>query len=108
MIHKLKISTEYLNDIIRFEKTFEVRNNDRNFKVGDYLSLEEYGKDDEYTGRFILVKVTYILKDKSFCKDEYVVMSIIPCRIQSTDGIDDMIYAREGLPVYGQKEEGEL
>ena len=36
MIHQLKIESKYFEDIASGKKTFEVRNNDRNFIVGDW------------------------------------------------------------------------
>lgn len=41
MIHELKILPEYFNEIMYGRKKFEVRFNDRNFKVGDTLLLKE-------------------------------------------------------------------
>lgn len=41
MIHQLKIDSQYFSKIIKGEKTFEVRKNDRDFHVGDYLGLNE-------------------------------------------------------------------
>ena len=48
MIHYLKITQPYLGMMERGEKTFEMRKNDRNFKVGDVLLLYEFDpeKDD--------------------------------------------------------------
>ena len=36
-LHILKIKREYFNDILRGRKTFELRKNDRDFKVGEYV-----------------------------------------------------------------------
>ena len=41
-IHKLKLNAAYYDDSASGIKTFEIRNNDRNFKVGDILELREY------------------------------------------------------------------
>ncbi|MBC1934587.1 ASCH/PUA domain-containing protein [Listeria seeligeri] len=72
-IHELKILPEYYRAIIKGRKTFEVRKNDRNFKVGDCLILKEF-KDEKYTGWKITVEVTYITDYEQ--KEEYVVMGI--------------------------------
>lgn len=60
------------------DKTFEVRKNDRNFKVGDTLILREYYNESrEYTGRSVTVKVTHILSGGQFGIDgDRVIMSI--------------------------------
>ena len=73
--HYLKIKPLYYRAIAKGLKNFEVRYNDRNFKVGDMLHLQEY-LDGEYTGREILAEVTYIMDDPTFCKEGYVVMAI--------------------------------
>lgn len=76
MVHKLKTLPEYFEAVRTGIKTFEVRKNDRNFKVGDILILLEWdGK--QYTGRKEQRKVSYILNNPDFCKEGYVVMSIL-------------------------------
>ena len=42
MIHELKIKNEYLLAVIDGSKTFELRKDDRGYKVGDYLQLQSY------------------------------------------------------------------
>ncbi len=39
MIHKLKIQTEYLNNLINGSKKSEIRNNDRDYQKGDILQF---------------------------------------------------------------------
>lgn len=62
------------------EKTFEIRDNDRNYKVGDILVQEEWDHErSEYTGRSKSFKITYILFDSSYgMKTGYVILAIIP------------------------------
>ena len=62
MTHELKIKAEYLKEITEGNKNFELRRNDRDFKVGDWLHLREY-INGQYTGRFYTVLIKYILKD---------------------------------------------
>lgn len=76
MVHELKILPEYFQEIIYGRKTFEVRYNDRNFKVGDTLLLREW-QDGAYTGKAIERKVTYILDDPKYIKRGFVVMAIM-------------------------------
>ena len=88
MIHQLKCESKYFEDIALGKKTFEVRNNDRNFRVGDFLALNELtphscNKKGEHkeTGRCCIVYVNYILDDPAFCKEGYVVLGIEACSI---------------------------
>lgn len=61
--HKLKIWPEYFELVINEKKSFEVRKNDRDFKVGDMLILREWNPETEkYTGSHIHRRVTYILR----------------------------------------------
>lgn len=77
MIHELKIEHQYFDAITEGIKTFEIRKNDRNYKVGDYLGLNELDDTHEgYSGRSLLAKVIYIADDKRFIKEGYVVMGI--------------------------------
>lgn len=74
-IHRLKIKPNYFKDVVAETKRFEVRYNDRNYKVGDILVLEEFDKKG-YTGRCINVEITYICDDPQFTKQDYVVLGI--------------------------------
>ena len=44
-IHKLKLNAKYYEDSERGIKTFEIRKNDRDYKIGDVLELREYIED---------------------------------------------------------------
>lgn len=74
MTHDLKIRPEYFEAIIRGDKTFEVRFNDRNYQVDDILHLKEYD-GNAYTGRELIAKVAYLLDKPSYCKDGLVIMA---------------------------------
>jgi len=78
MLHELKTWPSAFSAVLASIKTHEVRINDRDFKVGDLLNLQEYdiGKT-AYTGRFLVVEVTYITPGGTFgVPDDMVVMSI--------------------------------
>lgn len=82
MIHQLKCEAQYFEDCVSGRKTFEVRKNDRNFHLGDYLALNELTKATKVeTGRSALFHVIYILNDKDFVKEGYVVLGIEPCNV---------------------------
>lgn len=73
-VHKLKILPEYYNAQIEGKKNFEIRKNDRNFKVGDKLMLYEIDKKTKQkTGRLLEAQVTYITDYAQ--KEGYVVMA---------------------------------
>lgn len=77
MIHALKTLPEYFEAVWENKKTFELRENDRDFKVGDYLALNEWD-GEKYTGRTTLVEVIYILDPNEVmtCAGGYVIMGI--------------------------------
>ena len=81
MIHQLKQSAKYFKDVISIKKTFEVRKNDRNFKVGDFLALNELDEAGKETGKCALFRVEYILDEPEYCKEGYVTLSIKPCKV---------------------------
>jgi hypothetical protein len=92
MLHLLKTESKYFRKIAEVDKTYEVRKNDRDFRKGDYLGLNEItdhicnseGERKE-TGNFILVKVLDVLSDERFVKPGYVIMSIRPCKISEIE-----------------------
>lgn len=58
MQHALKTVPKYFEKIQSGEKTFEIRRNDRPFKVGDKIILQEYD-NDAYTGREVEKIITH-------------------------------------------------
>lgn len=64
MMHIVKIWPEHFEDVKSRSKRVEIRVDDRNYKVGDKMLLQEYLPDDgEYTGKEITVLITHILRD---------------------------------------------
>jgi ASC-1-like (ASCH) protein len=79
MIHDLKCSKPYFEAVATGIKRFELRLNDRNYKVGDLLRLKEYCSFcQDYTGRSVIVSVLYILNLSEFQgnTDNMIIMSI--------------------------------
>lgn len=72
-IHELKILPEYFEAVVSGNKRFEIRKNDRGYKVGDILRLNEY-EDGKYTGNFHVAEITYITDYAQ--QDGYVVLGI--------------------------------
>ena len=71
-LHELKIKHEYLIEVDRGRKTFELRKNDRDYQVGDLIHFIDI-KDEEKVfntwgvepsiDKDALYKITYVLKD---------------------------------------------
>jgi len=65
--HELKCWPPYFDDVASGRKPFELRQNDRDFKVGDTLILREWlPESQQYTERSTVVRVTYLLEGGSF------------------------------------------
>lgn len=78
-VHELKILPEYFRAVKEGKKTFEIRKNDRNFNVGEYIDLREYSIDKGYTGNKLCLKIVYIITSEQFpqgLKDDYCVLGI--------------------------------
>ena len=105
MIHELKILPNYFIDVIKGEKTFEIRKNDRPFQKGDLLALNEFD-GQYYTGNSCLVYIDYILNDSEYVKKDMVVMSIKPCFVRKcTTPIRDCIDINDySVPLATRKE----
>ena len=79
MKHELKTLPKYYKAVVKGEKTFEVRKDDRDFQVGDTLLLQKYDNGqylvDEYES-----EITYILgrleDEKMFVADGFVILGI--------------------------------
>lgn len=57
-VHRLKIQQEYFDAVKERSKNFELRKNDRNYKVGDMVVLEV-----PLTNQGVTCKIKYVLKD---------------------------------------------
>ncbi len=66
MTHELKTWPAYFKYVKSGSKPFELRKDDRNYKVGDRLILKEYDAlEEQYSGDFVIVTVSYILRNAS-------------------------------------------
>lgn len=78
MKHRLKIEHRHFQDVLNLYKRFEIRFNDRDYKVGDLLELHEMSEDLlNYTGNVLTVKVNYLLDDFVGLAPGYVAMNIV-------------------------------
>lgn len=59
--HDVKLWMQFYDAVESGEKPFEVRVNDRDYRVGDTLLIREWSfTGQEYTGRFCRRKITYL------------------------------------------------
>jgi hypothetical protein len=60
--HKIKCWPQYFRAVKDERKPFEVRKEDRDYQVGDYLCLVEFDPaKDALTGDYLYRRVTYVL-----------------------------------------------
>ena len=77
--HDLKLHKRWFNDVANGIKTFEIRKDDRGYKVGDSLILREWEEIIGYSSFAVLAEVTYIIRHKDFSagiNEGYCVMGI--------------------------------
>lgn len=76
--HELKCWPAYFDQVAFGTKTFEVRLNDRGFRVGDELELREWDPHTmEYSGRSVLMTIRFVLEapePSTGLKDGYCVL----------------------------------
>lgn len=77
-IHELKTWKQYFVAVFSGLKNFEIRFNDRDFKVGDEVLLKEYDeKEGVYTGRILHRRIDYILHGGQFGLQEgFVILGL--------------------------------
>lgn len=81
-LHELKILPQYYEKVTSGEKRFEIRKDDRNFKVGDLIRLSEF--ENEYTGRNCLVEIIYKLDGGNYGLEKgYCILSIKPYKTET-------------------------
>lgn len=66
VVHEIKSWPRYFEGVWEGTKPFEVRKNDRDYRVGDRILQREWTPETErYTGREVLSDVTYVLDDSA-------------------------------------------
>jgi hypothetical protein len=62
-VHYLKTWPEFYEPLVADKKRCELRRNDRDYKVGDQLNLQEWDpKTGSGTGRFVIRRITHVLR----------------------------------------------
>lgn len=79
-VHELKCWPAYFDQVLSGEKNFEVRWDDRGFRVGDHLLLREWDPHTlEYSGRAMRIAIRFVLsapEPSSGLKDGYCVLGL--------------------------------
>jgi len=77
-VHDLKCWPDIFEVMNKKIKTFDLRKNDRDFKINDILVLHEYDPNEKkYTGNVISRKVIYILYGGRFgLPKDYCIMQL--------------------------------
>jgi len=91
--HRLKLDAAYYQDSASGIKTFEIRKNDRDFRVGDILELREWiwsrsESKGTYTGEVHWKIITYILDDTEYLRDGYVCLGVSPIAEPPEEGVE--------------------
>lgn len=79
MTHALKTWKEFYQAVESGIKPFEIRKDDRPFKVGDTLLLQEWDVvKEEYTGKETERRITFILRGAEMfgLKDGFIIMGM--------------------------------
>jgi hypothetical protein len=74
-VHEIKIAASYYDDVTSGRKRFELRKNDRGYKVGDSLKMLEFD-EGKHTGRIIDADIIYMLEDYAGLEEGYCILGI--------------------------------
>lgn len=100
-VHFLKTHQGVYVEMMAGKKTFDIRKNDRDFRIGDYLYLQETREFpteglNEYTGNEMLVSVSFLLDGKQAekygLKLYYCAMSTIKMNTEVLIAVKSQMY----------------
>lgn len=92
MIHVRKVWPEFFTALHNGSKSFELLREDPGsprFAEGDYLALNEFDParhaslDDLYTGRCLMFRIGYVLRDFDGLEVGYVILGLEPCAMNN-------------------------
>lgn len=87
-LHELKIKDEYFKEVLRENKTFELRKNDRDYQVGDLIHFVEILNQQLWCGSFPLIDYE---KNKIATKTVYI----------DDNALYQITYVLKDVPEYG-------
>lgn len=73
--HYIRLASNYYDDVATGLISFQLRKNDKHYKVGDILDMMEFS-EGRNTGRIIHAEITYILEDYTGLEDGYCILAI--------------------------------
>ena len=74
-IHRVKLAQQFYDAVEKRVKNFEVRFNDRDYRIGDWLVLCEWD-GTKFTGNEIVRRIDYICRLDDIGLEGWVAMSI--------------------------------
>ena len=87
-IHNLKITPKNFEDVRDRRMSFQIRKCDRDYKVNDFLYLQEYDEwDCGFTGKTIPCRVTHILREDEGLQEGFVLLNIDVIKLLIHDGL---------------------
>lgn len=76
--HRLKSWPEFFSMHFQDIKMFDLRKNDRGYKVGDMVQLEEWSPTlREFSGRTMRARINYILQNFDGLKEGYCILGYV-------------------------------
>lgn len=76
-VHHLKAWTPMFREIKYGKRDFDVRKNDRDYKVGDTLILNDFDPvKEKFTGDWAPRLITFKFDNKQFVKEGYVILGL--------------------------------
>lgn len=72
--HELKTLIEHFEDVTNRSKKAELRKNDRDFRIGDFLLLKEWD-GESYTGYWFLARITHVLIGSDYVQKGHAMLS---------------------------------
>jgi hypothetical protein len=74
---QLKCISPFFQDVWDGKKKFEIREDNRNFEVGDHVFLNEYNSMSKtYLDRRLVIEITYLIRKTVCLKEGYCAFGI--------------------------------
>ena len=78
-IHVLKCWPKYFEELFSGKKTFDIRRNDRDYKVGEFLDIKEWCPTTEkFSGRSVFFKISHTTAEPKWVQKGYIGLSLKP------------------------------